>query len=296
MTQDFNQLHAALAVARHRNFRAAAQALDMSPTALSRAISALEQRLGLRLFNRTTRSVSVTDAGEAFLARVEPALVQLNDALEGANQIRDTPVGTLRINASEGAARIILRPIILRFLAQNPEMNIDLFADGSLSDIVAHGFDLGVRYAEAVPQDMIAVPLEPHHAMAVFAAPSYVEGRPFPRTPADLLAHSCVRIRHPSGTLYHWEFTRHGKDQRINVPGRLTVNSYNLAVDAALAGEGIGFTSEYFVREHFASGRLVRLLEEWTPPFEGLHLYYPRHRQVSAGLRAFIDMARGRVM
>ena len=288
------QLQAAITLADLKSFRAAADVLDMSPSALSRAIAALETRIGVRLFHRTTRSVSLSEAGEQFILRVQPALSEIASAVESANDFRDMPSGTLRINASEGAARIILTPLILEFLRRYPDTKVDLVADGALSDVVKAGFDAGVRFAEAVPQDMIAVPLEKNHSMAVVAAPSYLSGRVRPKTPSDLFDHECIRIRHPSGVLYHWEFLKRSRSLNIDVRGRLTVNSYNLAIDSALAGAGCTYTSQYFVRDHIEQGHLVQLLADWTPPFAGLCLYYPGRRHVPAALRAFIEIVRGK--
>lgn len=292
MDHDLLQLRAAIAVARHGSFRAAAKALDISPTALSRAVGALEKRMRVKLFQRTTRTVSLTPAGHLFIARVEPALAEISGAMEAVSASAETPAGTLRINAAEGAARQIVAPLVLEFLRRHQDMNVDLVADGALSDIVAGGFDAGIRFAEAVPQDMVAVSLEREHAMAVVAAPDYLAGRTLPQSPGDLLQHECIRIRHPSGIPYRWEFSKGGQELRVEVRGRLTANNYNVAIDAALAGGGFAYTSFYFVREHIATGRLVRVLEDWTPPFAGLCLYYPKHRHPQAGLRAFVALIR----
>jgi DNA-binding transcriptional LysR family regulator len=294
MQQDFLQLRAAIAVAKHGSFRAAAKALDISPTALGRAVASLEERMRVKLFHRTTRTVSLTPAGHLFIARVEPAIGEISIAIETASAFTETPAGTLRINAAEGAARQIVAPLILEFLRRYPEMSVDLTADGELSDIVASGFDAGVRFAEAVPKEMVAVPLEKEHSMAVVASPEYLSGRVPPESPGDLLQHECIRTRHPSGVLYRWEFSKNGQELRVDVRGRLTANNYNVAIDAALAGGGIAYTSEYFVREHVRAGRLIRHLTDWTPPFDGLHLYYPKHRHIQAGLRAFVSLIRER--
>ena len=286
------ELNAVAALAVHRNFRAAAQELNMSPSALSRAIAAAEARMGVRLFHRTTRSVSLSEAGEQFLARIRPALREISEAMDAANAFRDTPAGTLRLNAAEGAARQIMQSIVLEYLRRYPDMNVDLVADGHFVDIVAEGFDAGIRFAEAVPQDMIALPIAGEQSMAVIGSPQYLQGRSLPLTPADLLAHECIRTRLPSGKPYRWEFARHGQEMALDVRGRLTLDSYTLAIEAALAGTGLAYTAHWFVREHLAQGTLVRVLEDWTPVFPGLRLYYPRHRHVPAGLRAFIALVR----
>ena len=284
------ELRAVVAVATHRNFRAAAADLDMSSSALSRAVAALEARMGVRLFHRTTRSVSLTEAGEQFLARISPALREITDAMDVANAFRTTPAGTLRINTSQGAARLILEPIVLEFLRRYPDMSVDLSAEGRFVDIVAEGFDAGIRLAEAVPQDMVAVAIEGDHSMAVAGSPAYFKRRNKPKAPADLLEHECIRTRLPSGTLYRWEFAKHGEEIALDVKGRLTLDNYTLAIQAALAGAGLIYTSHSFVLSHIAERRLIRVLEDWTAPFPGLRLYYPIHRHASAGLRAFISL------
>lgn len=286
------ELNAVVAVATHRNFRAAAAELDMSPSALSHAIGTLEKRLGVRLFNRTTRSVSLSEAGEQFLARVRPALREISEAMEAANEFRDTPAGLLRINASDGAGAQFFVPVVLEFLRRYPDMQLDLVTDGRFVDIVAEGFDAGVRLAEAVPQDMIAIPCGPEISFAVVGSPAYFEGREIPGVPGDLLGHECVRVRLPSGMLMRWEFERHGEEMLVDVRGALTLNSHNLLVEAALGGAGLIWTSEWAVAEHLAAGRLVRVLEDWTPSYPGLCLYYPGRRHVPAGLRAFIALIR----
>ncbi|WP_114240109.1 LysR family transcriptional regulator [Dyella sp. C9] len=287
-----DELNAVVAVAAHRSFRAAAAALGLSPSALSHAISALEQRMGVRLFHRTTRSVALSAAGEQFLSRVQPALRDIAAAMESVNQFRDTPTGTLRINLSLGAARMLLVPVVLRFLARYPEMQVDLVSNDRMVDIVAEGFDAGIRQLDAVPQDMIAVPCTPDLRFAVVASPQYWQGRAKPRTPGDLLSHTCIRARLPSGAPYRWEFEKHGEAVSIDVPGPLTLSQWELMVEAALHGVGVAYASEWSVAAHLAAGRLERVLEDWTPPFPGLALYYPGHRHVPAGLRAFVEVVR----
>lgn len=286
------ELNAVVAVATHRSFRAAAAELGMSPSALSHAIAALEQRMGVRLFHRTTRSVSLSEAGEQFLARLRPALREISEAMEAVNQFRDTPAGTLRINTSEGAARMILEPVVLAFLKRYPDMQVDLVTEGRLVDIVADGFDAGIRLAEVVPQDMIAVPCSPDLSFAVVASPSYFQGRTRPLAPGDLLSHDCIRSRMPSGTIYRWEFEKRGEEVAIDVTGSLTLDNHNLMVEAALTGAGVVYTNEWAVAAHIEAGSLIRVLEDWTPAYPGLRLYYPGHRHVPAGLRAFIAIVR----
>lgn len=282
-----HELNALAAVAASRSFRAAAAELGVSPSSLSHAVAAVERRLGVRLFNRTTRSVSLTEAGEQFLARVQPALREIADAVETVNRFRDTPAGLLRINTSEGAARRVL-PTVLDFMAAYPDMRVDLVTDGRMIDIVAAGFDAGLRLAEAVPQDMVSLPMGLDEAFAVVATPGYWERRGIPRAPADLFDHDCIRVRLPSGAVTRWEFERQGEEIRIEPPGRMILGSFDLGLLAARAGAGVAYVNLRAASEDLASGRLVRVLTDWTPPFPGLCLYYPRQRLPSAGLRAFI--------
>ncbi|WP_213737189.1 LysR family transcriptional regulator [Bradyrhizobium sp. dw_411] len=288
------ELDAVLAVARHRGFRTAAIELDMSRSALSHAVAALEAKLGVRLFHRTTRSVSLTQAGEQFVAGVAPALSQIRDAMEQAGSHRDTPAGTLRLNTSTGAARQMMEPIILEYLRRYPDVTVDIVTENRLIDIVVDGFDAGFRLAELVPQDMIAVPVGPKLRFAVVGSPVYFESHQQPHTPADLLQHRCIRMRLPSGAIYHWEFERHGEEIEIDVNGPLILDEPHLMLDAARAGVGLAYLSEWNAGPDLANGALVRVLEDWTPPFPGLCLYYSGRRHVPAGLRALIDLIRER--
>lgn len=285
-------LNAVVAVAAHRSFRRAAAELGLSPSGLSHTIAAVEKRMGLRLFNRTTRSVALSEAGEAFLKRVQPALKEISHAMEDVNSYRDTPRGTLRINLSEGAAEQMLQPIILPFLRRYPDMKLDLVTEPRLIDIVAEGFDAGVRLAEAVPQDMIAIPCGPNQRFVVVGSPDYFSARPLPRAPADLSGHACIRRRFSSGSVYRWEFEKHGEEIAIEVDGPLTVGSDRLMMEAALAGQGLAYVSAISAAEALDAGRLLPALEDWTPPFPGLRFYYPGRRHLPAGLRALIGMVR----
>lgn len=284
----FADLQALTAVAARRGFRAAAADLGVSPSALSHSVAGLEKRLGIRLFNRTTRSVSLTEAGTLFLARVGPALREIDAAVESVNSFRDRPIGVLRLNAAEGAALRVL-PVVLDFLAVHPDMRVDLVAEGRLVDIVADGFDAGLRLAESVPQDMVSVPLGPEEAMIVVASPAYLAARGTPKAPADLTGHECVRARLPSGTVLRWEFERRGEVVRLDPPGRLVLGTVDLTRAAALAGFGLAYVGQRGTGADLAAGRLVQVLAEWTPSYPGVCLYYPRQRQPSAGLRAFVD-------
>ena len=292
MTVSLAEFDAIVAVARLRNFRAAAAELGLSPSALSHAVAAFEARLGVRLFNRTTRSVSLTDAGEQFIAQIVPALGDIHRAVEAINSHRETPAGHLRINSSAGAARMILTPLFIEYLRRYPEMKLTLVTEGRLIDIVEQGFDAGIRLAEAVPQDMIAVPIGGEIRTIVVGAPAYFARFPVPLVPGDLLRQRCIRARLASGALWHWEFERRGERVAIDVPGSLTLDESSLMVEAALAGEGLAFVNEWAVARHVADGRLVPVLEDWTPPYPGICLYYPGRRHVPAGLRALIDLIR----
>jgi DNA-binding transcriptional LysR family regulator len=286
------ELNAVAAISAHRSFRAAATELGISPSALSHAIAGLEKRLGVRLINRTTRSVSLSEAGKHFLARVSPALREIAGAMEDVNAFRDTPTGTLRINLKERAAHQILRPVVANFLRRYPDMNVELALEGRHIDIVAEGFDAGVRLAESVPQDMVAIPCGPDSRFIVVGAPAYFERATVPRSPLDLLNHECIRRRMPGGKLYRWEFEKRGEEMAVDVPGRLTLDNDILMVEAAVEGLGLAFVSDFWVKGRLAAGNLQAVLEDWTPPFPGLRLYYPGHRHITAGLRAFVDMLR----
>jgi DNA-binding transcriptional LysR family regulator len=286
------ELDAVVAVSRRGNFRAAALELGMSSSALSHAVAGLEARLGVRLFNRTTRSVSLSAAGEQFVAQVAPALLEIRGAMEAVNVHRDTPAGTLRINTSAGAARMILTPFILEYLRRYPEMKVDLVTEGRLIDIVVDGYDAGIRIQEAVPRDMIAVPIGGPIRSIVVGSPAYFAGRTLPQTPGDLMAHQCIRARMASGAIYRWEFERRGEAIEIDVPGALALDEMTLMVEAVRAGVGLSYLSEWHVAADVEAGRLIQVLDDWTPSYPGLCLYYPGRRHVPAGLRAFIELIR----
>jgi DNA-binding transcriptional LysR family regulator len=283
---------AVLAVARRGSFRKAAIDLGLSTTSLSHMIARTEAELGVRLFNRTTRSVALTDAGRIFVERLGPSLQDMHEALAIVRSQRATPAGTLRISAPPLASRSRLGSLIIDFVRRYPDMHVDLVTDGRMVDIVAEGFDLGVRVASLVPSDMIALPLEAAQRFAVVAAPRYLAAHTHPLVPTDLLQHRCIRVRLPDGALYRWHFERGPDSVQIDVNGPLTLDESSVARAAVLAGTGIGFFFEQDVRDDLASGRLVRLLEDWTPPFPGLCLYYPNRRHPSAGLAAFFALAR----
>lgn len=285
-------LQAVMAVSRRGTFRAAAIDVGLSSTAFSHNIAKLEAGLGVRLFNRTTRSVSLTDAGRTFVEQVGPALHDIANAMVAVQAQRETPSGVLRINAAITAAREILSPLVLQFLRRFPEMEVDLVTEGRLVDVVAEGFDLGVRVASLVPNDMIAVSLGQPQRYAVVGAPAYFAGRSMPQSPADLSAHRCVRVRLPNGALFRWQFEQRGESVQVDVRGPITLDEGSLSRQVALDGLGLIYIHEYAVLPEIADGRLIRVLEDWTPPQPGLCLYYPGRRNLSAGVRAFIALAR----
>ena len=283
-------LTALTAIAAHRSFRKAADELGLSPSTLSHMMRVLEQKIGVRLLNRTTRSVSPTEAGERLVHRLQPVLRDLDTALQEVDAFRSRPSGTLRINASEIAARLLLKTVVPTFLTRHPEMALDLVTDGRLIDIVAEGFDAGIRLGEAVPRDMVAVRFGGETRFLAVASPAHLAGKALPETPDDLKDHACIRFRLPSGKLYRWEFEKHGQEIAIDVPGVLTLDHVELMVEAAAGGLGIAYASEKSARPWLDSGKLVSVLDDWCPPFPGLFLYYPGHRHVPPGLRAFIDV------
>lgn len=287
--RDFDSV---LAVARRGSFRQAAIDLAMSTTALSHMIARIEAELGVRLFNRTTRSVALTDAGRIFVDRLRPSLHDVREAIAIVRAQGETPSGTLRINAPPFAARTELATLIIEYSRRYPDMHVDVVTDGKLLDIVAEGFDLGVRVASLVPTDMIALSLGKTQRFAVVAAPAYLATRPLPLVPTDLSGHACIRVRLPDGALYRWLFQKGSESAQIEVRGPMTLDDVSLARAAVLDGMGIGFFFEQDVIADIEQGKLVRLLDEWTPPFPGLCLFYPGRRHPSAGLAAFLSLAR----
>jgi DNA-binding transcriptional LysR family regulator len=287
-----SDLHAFAVVARLRSFRRAATELGVSPSALSHSLRGLEERLGVRLLNRTTRSVTPSEAGQRLLARLAPALRDIGDALEDINDFRDTPAGTLRLNVPRSAAHTLLAPLISKYLAAYPQMQVEVAVDDGLIDIVAGGFDAGVRFGESLQGDMVAVPLGPRQRLAVVASRAYLKSRGTPQTPHDLARHNCIRHRFPSGRYYHWEFERAGVAVQVDVQGSLTLGEQELMLRAAEEGVGIACTFEALAQPRLKARKLARVLEDWCPPMPGYYLYYPSRRQMPAGLRAFVEMAR----
>ncbi|MEH7881454.1 LysR family transcriptional regulator [Rhizobium laguerreae] len=289
---NLNDLRAVVAIARRGTFRAAAIDLGISTTALSHLIARLESSLGVRLFNRTTRSVSPTDAGKLFLEKVGPALQDLYGALDSVRSQRDTPSGTIRINAAPFAARAIMSPLVLEFLGRYPDMAVDLVTEGRLVDIVAEGFDMGVRVAGLVPSDMTTVALGRPQRHAIVGSSAYFSDHSKPLVPADLFYHKCIRVRLPDGALFRWKLEKDGEAVQVDVRGPIVLDEASLASMAVLEGVGLGFFLEQDVIADIDTGRLVRVLEDWTPPFPGLCLYYPGRQNLSAGMKAFLQLAR----
>ncbi|CAK12006.1 LysR substrate-binding domain-containing protein [Rhizobium johnstonii] len=286
------ELEAAIAIARRGTFRAAAIDLGMSTTALSHTIGRLEAGLGVRLFNRTTRSVSLTDAGRLFVQQVGPTLQDLHAALDLVRSHRETPSGTIRINAAPFAARAIISPLVLEFLRRYPDMNVDIVTEGKMVDIVKEGFDLGVRVEGLVPTDMIAVSLGRPQRHAVVGSPEYFKKHGRPMVPPDLLNHRCIRVRLPDGSLFRWRFEKDGEPVQIDVRGPIALDEASLTRTAVLENAGVGYLFEQDILSDIEAGRVARVLEDWTPPYPGLCLYYPGRRNLSAGVRAFLDLAR----
>ncbi|TWF48009.1 LysR substrate-binding domain-containing protein [Neorhizobium alkalisoli] len=288
----FADLDAVLSVARNGSFRAAALELGMSTTALSNAIAKLEQRLGIRLFNRTTRSVALSDAGKSFVERVGPAMTDIHDAMLAAQSLQETPAGTLRINTFASAAREVLAPLVLPFLRRYPQVHIDLVTEGKLVDIVAGGFDLGLRPADLVPSDMIAISLELPRRHVVVASPDFLSTHGCPVVPTDLYRFRCIRARLPNNALFRWRFEKDGSTVQIDVQGCITLDEPSLVRIAAQDGIGLGYVMEADVHEDISEGRLVSVLNDWTPLLAPLSLYYPGRKNPPAAFSAFVRAAR----
>ncbi len=289
-------LEAFVAVARAGGFRDAARATGLSASGLSEAVRRLEERMGLRLLHRTTRSVTATEAGERLLGRLGPALGAVEEALDTVNGLRDRPAGVLRLNVPVSASRLVLPAIVPPFLAAFPEIRLEVVTEESFVDVLAAGCDAGIRYDERLAQDVIAVPIGPRvQRFAVGAAPAYLDRRGRPEHPRDLLSHACLRSRFASGAAADWEFERDGETVRLDPPGPLMVlagGGSDLAVAAAVAGTGIVSLFEDWLRPYFEAGTLEPVLEEWWPSFPGPFLYYSGRRLVPPPLRAFVDFVR----
>ena len=288
-------LLAFLAVARERSFTKAGKKLGISQSALSHTVKGLEERLGLRLLTRTTRSVSPTEAGDRLLATVGSRFEEIDAELEALGELRDKPAGTIRITTAENAASTILLPKLASFLLQYPDINVEIVIDYGLTDIVAQRYDAGVRSGEQVAKDMIAVRIGPAMRIAVVSAPSYFEKRPIPKKPQDLTEPNCFNLRLPvHGGLYAWEFEKGGRELRVRVEGQLILNATSQMLTAALAGLGLAYMPEDMVQTHVAEGRLTRVLEDWCEPYAGYHLYYPSRRKASQAFALLVEALRYR--
>lgn len=279
-------------VAHHGSFTRAAAELGVSPSALSQSLRTLEKRLAVRLLDRSTRRVSVTEIGQRFLQEAAPALAALSAAVEGVNEVRDQPAGLLRINLSRVAFELLLRPHLAAFMAAYPDITLELHCDNALVDLGGSGFDAGIRLGENLAQDVVAVPLGGKQSIATIAAPAYLKGCTPPRSPEELARHRCLAVRLGGGGVYRWEYSHKGRDFEVEVDAAILTNDGDTLLGAALAGAGITCVFEAQVREDFASGRLVPLLKPWWPTFPGFHLYYSSRSHVPRKLRVFIDFMR----
>ncbi len=290
-----SDISAFLLVARERSFTRAAAQLQVSPSALSHSMRALEERLGVRLLTRTTRSVSTTEAGERLLRRVGPHFDDIAGELEALGELRERPAGTVRITTGDHAASTILWPRLSKLLPDYPDLSVELSVETGMVDIVDQRFDAGVRLGETIAQDMIAVRIGPDMRMAVVGSPAYFAGRKPPKTPQDLSAHACINLRFPTlGGLYAWEFEKAGKEINVKVEGQVIVNDIELARQAAVDGAGLAYLPEDYAASRIASGALIRVLENWCLPFPGYHLYFPSRRQQSPALALVIEVLRYR--
>jgi DNA-binding transcriptional LysR family regulator len=290
-----DDLAAFLAVARARSFTRAAAQLGVSQSALSHTIRGLEERLGVRLLTRTTRSVASTEAGERLVRTVGPRLEEIDAELAALTELREKPAGSIRITTGEHSAEAILWPALAKLLPRYPDIKVELIIDYGLTDIVAERYDAGVRLGEQVAKDMIAVRIGPDFRMAVVGAPSYFARRPRPKTPQELTVHDCINIRLPTyGGIYAWEFEKRGRGLKVRVDGQLLFNNTALRLKAALAGLGLAYLPDDQVEKHLADGRLIRVLADWCPPFPGYHLYYPSRRQPAPAFALLVEALRYR--
>ncbi len=289
---EFAELKAFMTVVERGNFARAAATLDMAASTLSQTIRALEARLGVRLLHRTTRSLSLTEAGERLLARIRPAFDALGAAVESINDFRDTPMGTLRLSVSTIPAQLILAPLLKEFLAQYPAIHMDITVDNMSSELAMGRYDAGIRYGRRIAQDMLLVRASPPSRIIAMASPEYLTLHPQPKTPQELQHHACIRYRLANQQVVPWEFERHKKKIEIAVNGPLIVNDVDLMIKAAIAGVGIGYAVEAYIAEDIRVGRLVPMLTDWSPPYHSYYLYYASRHQLSAPLRAFIQFLR----
>lgn len=289
---ELSELSAFDAVARHKSFRRAAEERGVTASAISHAVSNLEARVGLRLLNRTTRSVSLTDAGAMLIAQVSPAFGDIGSALDALNQFRDTPFGKVRINAPSSVAPFVFRSVLGPLIAQNPNLELEVVATDQLVDIVEEGFDAGIRLGESLRDGMTAVKIKPRLRFAVVGSPDYFARHALPHSPDDLSDHFCIRNIYPNGTPYAWEFSQAGKTIEFQPTGSLSLDDHELMVEAALSGTGLAYVWEERARPYIADGRLVECLASWSAPEDWLYLYYPSRRHMAAGLRVVIEALR----
>jgi DNA-binding transcriptional LysR family regulator len=290
-----DDLMAFLAVAQERSFTRAAARLGVSQSALSHAIRGIEERLGVRLLTRTTRSVSPTEAGERLLQTAGPRLEEIEAELDALSELRDKPAGTIRITTTDYATDTLLWPKLTKFLRQYQDVKVEIIIDYGLTDIVAERFDAGVRSGEQVAKDMIAVRIGPDLRMAVVGSSSYLAARPEPKRPQDLIGHNCINLRLPTrGGLYVWEFEKDGHELKVHVEGQLVFNGTFQMLNAALDGFGLAYVPEDVAQPHLSNGRLGRVLEDWCPPYSGYHLYYPSRRQPTPAFSLLVDALRYR--
>ncbi|WP_222890079.1 LysR family transcriptional regulator [Enterobacter sp. C2] len=285
----WNELQAVKTIAEQRSFRRAAEVLGLKRSSLSHTIKGLEATLGVRLFHRTTRSVALTEAGEMLIARLTPLLAEMDELLNDVTASGHQPYGTLRISASDAAIRLLLEKVLPTFIQQKPGIEIDLVAQGQLVDIVALGFDAGIRLIEDVPKDMVAIPLSGPLRFVTVASPDYLAWRPKIQHPQDMMQHICLRQRLPGGKRYHWEYQQHEQQLALDVPGSLTLDSSALMVEAAVAGLGIAYVPELYAQPWLANQQLVTLLDDWTIASQGIALYFPQNRHMPVALRLFVD-------
>ena len=293
--EELADLSAFVVVAEERSFTRAAAKLGTSQSALSFTVRRLEERLGVRLLSRTTRSVAPTEAGERLLRTLGPALDKIGEELAALSELREKPAGTIRITAGEHAAQAVLWPALATLLPQYPDIKVELIVDYGLTDIVAERYDAGVRLGEQVARGMIAVRIGPDFRWAVVGAPSYFAKRTRPKRPQDLTAHDCINLRLPTyGGLFAWEFEKRGRELKVRVEGQLVFSNLALRLNAALAGLGLAYLPEDQVQTHLAAGRLIRVLDDWCAPFSGYHLYYPSRRQSTPAFALLVDALRFR--
>ena len=284
------ELAAFLAVSEHGGFRAASRMLGQTPSALSHAVAGLERRLKVKLFHRSTRNVSLTEPGRRLAQRLMPALSEIGLAVEELHEQSTSLSGLIRINCDANAAEQVLMPLLTRFMKLQPTMRFEIRSEGRLVDIAEGGYDCGVRAAELVPDEMVAVAIGPDQQHIVVASPAYLDGAPAIKIPSDLSLHQCVQLRMANGSIYRWEFQRRGEDVVVTTPGNLVVDQSRLLLAAALDGIGLAYVTRWMAADALVNGKLQQVLDDWTPPYPGLCLYYPPHRHLGSGMRAFLNV------